>query len=149
MCETGAIKFNDSLSRDECSSLVASLSSCQLPFQCAHGRPSIAPLVDTLHLDKDEKVPNWESTSELFTKYTYSIYTTMWWWLSALVPCRTYRNPTSKSWEGCIKSGNCVEIDKWVWILFLMCSLLSTKWIVTPKNVFIKQFAPYSYKCYK
>ncbi|KAK9533598.1 hypothetical protein VZT92_008706 [Zoarces viviparus] len=51
----GAIKFNDSLSREECCSLVASLSSCQLPFQCAHGRPSIAPLVDTLHLDKDEK----------------------------------------------------------------------------------------------
>ncbi|XP_033498743.1 DNA mismatch repair protein Mlh3 isoform X1 [Epinephelus lanceolatus] len=51
----GAIKFNDSLSRDECHSLVASLSSCQLPFQCAHGRPSIAPLVDTLHLDMDEK----------------------------------------------------------------------------------------------
>ncbi|XP_031134550.1 DNA mismatch repair protein Mlh3 isoform X1 [Sander lucioperca] len=51
----GAIKFNDSLSRDECCSLVASLSSCQLPFQCAHGRPSIAPLVDTLHLDNDEK----------------------------------------------------------------------------------------------
>ncbi|XP_039993919.1 DNA mismatch repair protein Mlh3 isoform X2 [Xiphias gladius] len=51
----GAIKFNDSLSRDECHSLVASLSSCQLPFQCAHGRPSIAPLVDILHLDKDQK----------------------------------------------------------------------------------------------
>ncbi|XP_029900958.1 DNA mismatch repair protein Mlh3 isoform X1 [Myripristis murdjan] len=51
----GAIKFNDSLSRDECCSLVASLSSCQLPFQCAHGRPSIAPLVDILHLDKDYK----------------------------------------------------------------------------------------------
>ncbi|XP_076604244.1 DNA mismatch repair protein Mlh3 isoform X2 [Chaetodon auriga] len=51
----GAIKFNDSLSRDECYSLVASLSSCHLPFQCAHGRPSIAPLVDILHLDKDQK----------------------------------------------------------------------------------------------
>ncbi|XP_029316568.1 DNA mismatch repair protein Mlh3 isoform X2 [Cottoperca gobio] len=51
----GAIKFNDSLSRDECYSLVASLASCQLPFQCAHGRPSIAPLVDTLHLDNDDK----------------------------------------------------------------------------------------------
>lgn len=54
--QTGAIKFNDSLSKDECHSLVASLSSCQLPFQCAHGRPSIAPLVDILHLDKDQKV---------------------------------------------------------------------------------------------
>ncbi|XP_070834729.1 DNA mismatch repair protein Mlh3 isoform X2 [Chaetodon trifascialis] len=51
----GAIKFNDSLSRDECYSLVASLSSCHLPFQCAHGRPSIAPLVDILHLDNDQK----------------------------------------------------------------------------------------------
>ncbi|KAM9777600.1 DNA mismatch repair protein Mlh3 [Neosynchiropus ocellatus] len=47
----GAIKFNDQLSRNESSSLVASLSSCQLPFQCAHGRPSIAPLVDFLHVD--------------------------------------------------------------------------------------------------
>uniref|UniRef100_A0A669ENX4 MutL homolog 3 n=1 Tax=Oreochromis niloticus TaxID=8128 RepID=A0A669ENX4_ORENI len=53
----GAIKFNDTLSRDECYSLVASLSACQLPFQCAHGRPSIVPLVDVLHLDKDTK-PN-------------------------------------------------------------------------------------------
>ncbi|XP_041827985.1 DNA mismatch repair protein Mlh3 isoform X2 [Melanotaenia boesemani] len=51
----GAIKFNDTLSRDECCSLVASLSSCQLPFQCAHGRPSIVPLVDILHLDDDQK----------------------------------------------------------------------------------------------
>ncbi|XP_074548042.1 DNA mismatch repair protein Mlh3 isoform X2 [Halichoeres trimaculatus] len=51
----GAIKFNHSLSREECCSLVASLSSCQLPFQCAHGRPSIAPLVDILHLDKQQK----------------------------------------------------------------------------------------------
>nr|XP_015825668.2 DNA mismatch repair protein Mlh3 isoform X1 [Nothobranchius furzeri] len=51
----GAIKFNDTLSRDECCSLVTSLSSCQLPFQCAHGRPSIVPLVDILHLDNDQK----------------------------------------------------------------------------------------------
>ncbi|XP_054469743.1 DNA mismatch repair protein Mlh3 isoform X2 [Anoplopoma fimbria] len=65
----GAIKFNDSLSRDECCSLVASLSSCQLPFQCAHGRPSIAPLVDTLHLDKDEKVlqkPNLQKLRRMY-----------------------------------------------------------------------------------
>ncbi|XP_024121304.1 DNA mismatch repair protein Mlh3 isoform X2 [Oryzias melastigma] len=51
----GAVKFNDVLNRDECHSLVASLSSCQLPFQCAHGRPSIAPLVDINHLDEDPK----------------------------------------------------------------------------------------------
>uniref|UniRef100_A0A8C9XVG4 WW domain-containing protein n=1 Tax=Sander lucioperca TaxID=283035 RepID=A0A8C9XVG4_SANLU len=62
----GAIKFNDSLSRDECCSLVASLSSCQLPFQCAHGRPSIAPLVDTLHLDNDEKKPNLQKLRRMY-----------------------------------------------------------------------------------
>ncbi|XP_067336010.1 DNA mismatch repair protein Mlh3 isoform X2 [Channa argus] len=65
----GAIKFNDSLSRDECCSLVASLSSCQLPFQCAHGRPSIAPLVDILHLDKDKKAlqkPNLQKLRRMY-----------------------------------------------------------------------------------
>uniref|UniRef100_A0A4W4GUL2 MutL C-terminal dimerisation domain-containing protein n=1 Tax=Electrophorus electricus TaxID=8005 RepID=A0A4W4GUL2_ELEEL len=50
----GAIKFNHVLSKEECCSLVASLSSCQLPFQCAHGRPSIVPLVDLLHLDDEQ-----------------------------------------------------------------------------------------------
>ncbi|KAM4724230.1 DNA mismatch repair protein Mlh3 isoform 2-T2 [Anableps anableps] len=65
----GAIKFNDTLSRDECHSLVASLSSCQLPFQCAHGRPSIVPLVDVLHLDKDQKdfqKPNLQSLRRMY-----------------------------------------------------------------------------------
>uniref|UniRef100_A0A673XAB0 MutL homolog 3 n=1 Tax=Salmo trutta TaxID=8032 RepID=A0A673XAB0_SALTR len=53
----GAIKFNDRLSKEECCSLVGALSSCQLPFQCAHGRPSIAPLVDVLHLNDQEEPP--------------------------------------------------------------------------------------------
>uniref|UniRef100_A0A8C8C457 DNA mismatch repair protein Mlh3 n=1 Tax=Oncorhynchus tshawytscha TaxID=74940 RepID=A0A8C8C457_ONCTS len=53
----GAIKFNDRLSKEECCSLVDALSSCQLPFQCAHGRPSIAPLVDVLHLNDQEEPP--------------------------------------------------------------------------------------------
>ncbi|XP_060793504.1 DNA mismatch repair protein Mlh3 isoform X2 [Neoarius graeffei] len=53
----GAIKFNDDLSKEECCSLVASLSSCQLPFQCAHGRPSILPLADLLHLEDEQDLP--------------------------------------------------------------------------------------------
>ncbi|XP_053339254.1 DNA mismatch repair protein Mlh3 isoform X1 [Clarias gariepinus] len=53
----GAIKFNDELNKEECCSLVASLSSCQLPFQCAHGRPSILPLADLLHLEEEKDVP--------------------------------------------------------------------------------------------
>uniref|UniRef100_A0A8C1SDL9 MutL homolog 3 (E. coli) n=1 Tax=Cyprinus carpio TaxID=7962 RepID=A0A8C1SDL9_CYPCA len=53
----GAIKFNDILSKEECCSLVSSLSSCQLPFQCAHGRPSIVPLADLHHLEEPQDLP--------------------------------------------------------------------------------------------
>ncbi|XP_077477620.1 DNA mismatch repair protein Mlh3 isoform X2 [Stigmatopora argus] len=65
----GAIKFNDQLNRDECHSLVASLSSCQLPFQCAHGRPSIAPLVDVFHLDPKQKEPMKPNLRKLRSMY--------------------------------------------------------------------------------
>ncbi|KAL2833291.1 hypothetical protein BDW59DRAFT_138427 [Aspergillus cavernicola] len=44
-CRT-AIMFNDVLSIDECQNLVRRLASCVFPFQCAHGRPSVVPLVD-------------------------------------------------------------------------------------------------------
>ncbi|KAL4879734.1 hypothetical protein BJY04DRAFT_192808 [Aspergillus karnatakaensis] len=44
-CRT-AIMFNDGLSIEECESLVSRLANCVFPFQCAHGRPSMAPLVD-------------------------------------------------------------------------------------------------------
>nr|XP_022334016.1 uncharacterized protein LOC111130995 [Crassostrea virginica]XP_022334017.1 uncharacterized protein LOC111130995 [Crassostrea virginica] len=43
----GAIKFGDPLTTDDCKDLVQSLSRCDLPFQCAHGRPSIMPLIST------------------------------------------------------------------------------------------------------
>lgn len=41
-----AIMFNDLLSLDECQSLLGRLAGCALPFQCAHGRPSMVPLID-------------------------------------------------------------------------------------------------------
>ena len=41
-----AIMFNDELSMAECGLLVQKLSQCAFPFQCAHGRPSMVPLVD-------------------------------------------------------------------------------------------------------
>ncbi|KAI8784610.1 DNA mismatch repair protein Mlh3 [Biomphalaria glabrata] len=49
----GAVKFGDSLSTKECQDLLSSLALCDLPFQCAHGRPSIAPLVDLVTLDDE------------------------------------------------------------------------------------------------
>ncbi|PGH16391.1 hypothetical protein AJ79_01722 [Helicocarpus griseus UAMH5409] len=41
-----SIMFNDSLSREECRNLVSRLALCAFPFQCAHGRPSIIPIVN-------------------------------------------------------------------------------------------------------
>ncbi|KAG6029468.1 hypothetical protein E4U19_000952 [Claviceps sp. Clav32 group G5] len=41
-----AIMFNDILSLEDCQRLVGRLSQCAFPFQCAHGRPSMVPLVD-------------------------------------------------------------------------------------------------------
>ncbi|XP_070181587.1 uncharacterized protein [Littorina saxatilis] len=46
----GAIKFGDTVSVSTCQELLSSLSSCDLPFQCAHGRPSIAPLISLRQL---------------------------------------------------------------------------------------------------
>ncbi|KAL8718715.1 MAG: hypothetical protein Q9225_004179 [Loekoesia sp. 1 TL-2023] len=40
-----AIMFNDELSNEECETLVKRLAGCRFPFQCAHGRPSMVPLV--------------------------------------------------------------------------------------------------------
>ncbi|KAI0650516.1 hypothetical protein C8Q79DRAFT_390579 [Trametes meyenii] len=42
----GAIMFNDTLSLEQCKNLLEKLSEAALPFQCAHGRPSLVPLVD-------------------------------------------------------------------------------------------------------
>lgn len=41
-----AIMFNDPLELEECKVLVEKLGKCMFPFQCAHGRPSMIPLVD-------------------------------------------------------------------------------------------------------
>ncbi|KAF9251479.1 hypothetical protein CBS147339_2695 [Penicillium roqueforti] len=44
-CRT-AIMFNDSLNIEECQALVSRLADCAFPFQCAHGRPSMIPILD-------------------------------------------------------------------------------------------------------
>lgn len=41
-----AIMFNDELSIEECRELVRKLCGCVFPFMCAHGRPSMVPLID-------------------------------------------------------------------------------------------------------
>ncbi|KAK1596693.1 uncharacterized protein LY79DRAFT_51285 [Colletotrichum navitas] len=58
-----AIMFNDVLSKDECKSLVLRLSRCSFPFQCAHGRPSMVPLVDmrTLNMNHESHLDSFGS----------------------------------------------------------------------------------------
>lgn len=38
--------FNDPLTPEQCSELLGRLAQCAFPFQCAHGRPSMVPVVD-------------------------------------------------------------------------------------------------------
>lgn len=40
----GAIRFGDALKILDCQKLLQTLRRCSLPFQCAHGRPSMAPI---------------------------------------------------------------------------------------------------------
>jgi len=40
-----AIKFGDKLSMESCEALLQNLLATDLPFQCAHGRPSLVPLL--------------------------------------------------------------------------------------------------------
>ncbi|OAL28348.1 hypothetical protein AYO20_09465 [Fonsecaea nubica] len=44
-CRT-AVMFNDHLDKRQCHELVQRLSQCTLPFQCAHGRPTLTILAD-------------------------------------------------------------------------------------------------------
>ncbi|XP_077537804.1 DNA mismatch repair protein Mlh3-like isoform X2 [Haemaphysalis longicornis] len=53
----GAVKFGSALEKSECIKIVRALSKCSLPFQCAHGRPSITPIVDLRFLPPEEKAP--------------------------------------------------------------------------------------------
>lgn len=49
-----AIMFNDELSLEECKSLVSKLADCIFPFMCAHGRPSMVPIVDMDRLGRND-----------------------------------------------------------------------------------------------
>ncbi|KAH9943246.1 uncharacterized protein BXZ73DRAFT_97297 [Epithele typhae] len=55
----GAIMFNDTLTVEQCRGLLFRLSETALPFQCAHGRPSLVPLVriEDRHDSSAGKIP--------------------------------------------------------------------------------------------
>ncbi|GJQ76379.1 hypothetical protein Trydic_g2097 [Trypoxylus dichotomus] len=49
----GAIKFGQKLTRNECVNYVNNLAKCHLPFQCAHGRPTLYPILELYRFDFD------------------------------------------------------------------------------------------------
>ncbi|XP_051154189.1 DNA mismatch repair protein Mlh3-like isoform X2 [Leptopilina boulardi] len=51
----GAIKFGDILTNDQCNLLIKSLRKAKAPNRCAHGRPSIFPLLDLTDLKKKQQ----------------------------------------------------------------------------------------------
>ncbi|XP_076098832.1 DNA mismatch repair protein Mlh3-like [Mytilus galloprovincialis] len=62
----GAIKFGDPLTLHECEELLKSLTKCKLPFQCAHGRPSVVPLIQLGDRHQEKKRPNlWKVAKHL------------------------------------------------------------------------------------
>ena len=38
--------FGDKLTLEDCRQAIDDLKKCDAPFQCAHGRPSVAPIVE-------------------------------------------------------------------------------------------------------
>lgn len=67
----GAVMFNDPLSLDQCRSLVSRLAACRLPFQCAHGRPSVVPLLSTSQMKvKGRHTVNWSEFGRRVAKST-------------------------------------------------------------------------------
>ncbi|XP_076906812.1 DNA mismatch repair protein MLH3-like [Bidens hawaiensis] len=60
----GAIMFGDALLPSECSLIVEELKKTSMCFQCAHGRPTTAPLVNLVALHNQiSKLGNWSDGS--------------------------------------------------------------------------------------
>lgn len=65
----GAIKFGDPLTLKECKWLLKLLTETKIPTRCAHGRPSIIPLVELTDL----KRRNTKLVQVCNTFFTYNI----------------------------------------------------------------------------
>ena len=60
-----AVMFNDVLTQAECEAMVRRVAKCAFPFQCAHGRPSMVPLVDTGSRSSINRVGGWQSDAQV------------------------------------------------------------------------------------
>ena len=55
LTKTGAVKFGDSLSMNQCVQITRGLAQCEVPFECAHGRPVMTPLMELTDLDRFDR----------------------------------------------------------------------------------------------
>ncbi|KLJ12671.1 hypothetical protein EMPG_09499 [Blastomyces silverae] len=62
-----SIMFNDCLSRAECENLISRLALCAFPFQCAHGRPSMIPIVSLGSISSSDE----RSTNETLSGFDF------------------------------------------------------------------------------
>lgn len=51
----GAIMFGDRLSSRQRRTVMVELGGCDMPFQCAHGRPTVVPLLKRLESGEEER----------------------------------------------------------------------------------------------
>ena len=58
-----AVKFGDILDLERCTDIMSKLSETDLPFQCAHGRPSAVPLIYLQQSRRHCSPPRFSSTS--------------------------------------------------------------------------------------
>ena len=47
--------FGDKLTIGDCRQAIKELQQCDAPFQCAHGRPSVAPIIELSKLKMPKK----------------------------------------------------------------------------------------------
>lgn len=52
----GAVRFGEQLDLEDLRQLMVKLSQCKLPFQCAHGRPNVVPLIDFNLVQSEDEV---------------------------------------------------------------------------------------------
>ena len=62
-----AYMFGDKLNYSQCEELLKNLAKCKLSFICAHGRPSVVPLINLKEIDTKPT----ESAPKKFKKKTY------------------------------------------------------------------------------
>ncbi|CAG8485545.1 8187_t:CDS:10 [Ambispora leptoticha] len=65
----GAIMFNDLLELDQCKRLVQKLVTCVFPFQCAHGRPSMIPIMALENYHHRSKISSASQITKIVQKF--------------------------------------------------------------------------------